>query len=89
MSTETDFMEKSQLVIWRGLTIILVVALAVNAVQAMMGKANFAYWHLPTLAITWMMGDCGSYIRRLAAGARLLRMRWRGSSARSSIRMRG
>ena len=82
-------MERTQLGIWRGTMVIIAVALAVNAVQAMMGKANFAYWHLPTLAITWMMGDCGSCIRRLAAGARLLRMRWRGSSARSAIRMRG
>lgn len=88
MSSE-EMMERTQLGIWRGTMVIIAVALAVNAVQAMAGKANFAWWHLPTLAIAWMMGDCGSWVRRLAAAARLLRMRWRGSTGRSAIRTRG
>lgn len=89
MITETEFMERSQLAIWRGAMVMVAVGLTVNAVQAMMGKAEFAWWHLPSLVVTWIMGDCGSWVRRLRAVARLLRMRWRGYTAQTRIRTRG
>ena len=40
---------------WMGFTVILAATLAINGVMALMGKANFAWWHLGTLAISAMM----------------------------------
>ena len=37
--------------LWIGFTVLLAVTLAVNGVQALLGHAKFAYWHLATLAI--------------------------------------
>lgn len=41
--------------IWRMLAIVLAIALAINAVQVLLGKARLAYWHWFTLAIVWSM----------------------------------
>lgn len=83
-------MERTTVGIWRVLAVVIAVALMVNAVQAVAGKAEFAWWHLPTLGIAYILGgECRDWIRRLAAGARLLRLRWRGCSVRKAIRTRG
>ena len=39
---------------WIGFTVLLAVTLAINGVQALLGHAKFAYWHIPTLAIGCM-----------------------------------
>lgn len=88
MSAEKK-MERTSVGIWRVLAVVVAVALMVNAVQAVAGKAEFAWWHLPTLGIAYILGECRDWIRRLAAGARLLRLRWRGCSVRKAIRTRG
>lgn len=75
--------------IWRMFAVVVAAALAVNIVQAVAGKADLAWWHLPTLMLAYAEGECRDWIRRLAVAARLLRMRWRGSSARRATRMRG
>lgn len=82
-------MERTTVGIWRVLAVVIAVALMVNAVQAVAGKAEFAWWHLGTLGIAYILGECRDWIRRLAAGARLLRLRWRGCSVRKTIRTRG
>lgn len=88
MSVE-DRMERTTVGIWRVLAVVVAVALMVNAVQAVAGKAEFAWWHLGTLGIAFILGEGRDWIRRLAAGARLLRLRWRGCSVRKAIRTRG
>ena len=88
MSVE-DRMERTTVGIWRVLAVVIAVALMVNAVQAVAGKAEFAWWHLGTLGIAYILGECRAWIRRLAAGARLLRLRWRGCSIQKAIRTRG
>ncbi len=88
MSAEKK-MERTSVGIWRVLAVVIAVALMVNAVQAVAGKAEFAWWHLGTLGIAYILGECRDWIRRLAAGARLLRLRWRGCSIRKAIRTRG
>lgn len=88
MSVE-DRMERTSVGIWRVLAVVIAVALMVNAVQAVAGKAEFAWWHLGTLGIAYILGECRDWIRRLAASARLLRLRWRGCSIRKAIRTRG
>ena len=75
--------------IWRVFAVVVAVALMVNAVQAVMGKAEFAWWHLPTLGIAMSFGEMGNVITRLGAAARLLRLRWNGCSIRKAIRTRG
>lgn len=77
MSAEKK-MERTSVGIWRVFAVVVAVALAANAVQAMAGKASFAWWHLPTLMISYTMGACGDWLRRLSAVARLIMMRWRG-----------
>lgn len=77
MSAEKK-MERASVGIWR----VFAVVVAANAVQAMAGKANFAWWHLPTLMISYTMGACGDWLLRLSAVARLIMMRWRGCSPR-------
>lgn len=46
-------------VVWaiRVAGLVLLIALIVNAVEAMQGKAALAYWHYPTLAICWLFGQ--------------------------------
>lgn len=88
MSAEKK-MERTSVGIWRVFAVVVAVALAANAAQAMAGKAEFAWWHLGTLGIAYILGECRDWIRRLAAGARLLRLRWRGCSVRKAIRTRG
>lgn len=48
-------MERTSVGIWRVFAVVVAVALAANAAQAMAGKANFAWWHLPTLMISYTM----------------------------------
>ena len=48
-------MNKIQGGFWMGFTVILAATLAINGVMALMGKANFAWWHLGTLAISLVM----------------------------------
>ena len=48
-------MNKIQGGFWMGFTVILAVTLAINGVMALLGKANFAWWHLGTLAISLVM----------------------------------
>lgn len=60
MSAEKK-MERTSVGIWRVFAVVVAVALAANAVQAMAGKANFAWWHLPTLMISYKMGACGDW----------------------------
>lgn len=67
---------------WRVFALFVAVALTVNLCQALAGKAEFAVWHLPTLAVAWAMGDCGVIASRAASIARLMRLRWRGYSVR-------
>lgn len=55
MSVE-DRMERTTVGIWRVLAVVVAVALMVNAVQAVAGKAEFAWWHLPTLGIAYILG---------------------------------
>ena len=88
MSVE-DRMERTTVGIWRVLAVEIAVAAVAYAVQAVAGKAEFAWWHLGTLGIAYILGECRDWIRRLAAGARLLRLRWRGCSVRKAIRTRG
>lgn len=88
MSVEKK-MERTSVGIWRVFAVVVAVALAANAVQAIAGKASFAWWHLPTLMISYTMGACGDWLRRLSAVARLIMMRWRGCSVRKAIRTRG
>ena len=88
MSVE-DRMERTRLGTGRVLALVIAEASMVNAVQAVAGKAEFAWWHLGTLGIAYILGECRDWIRRLAAGARLLRLRWRGCSVRKAIRTRG
>lgn len=85
MSAEKK-MEKTSVGIWRVFAVVVAVALAANAAQAMAGKANFAWWHLPTLMISYTMGACGDWLRRLSAVARLIMMRWRGCLPRRKPR---
>lgn len=87
--SEEERMERTTVGIWRVFAVVVAVALMVNAVQAVMGKAQFAWWHLGTLMIAYTMGACADWLRRLSAGARLIRMRWRGFSVRKAIRTRG
>lgn len=82
-------MERTTVGIWRVLAVVIAVALMVNAVQAVAGKANFAWWHLPTLGIALSFGEAGDAVTKLGAIARLLRLRWRGCSVRKAIRTRG
>lgn len=88
MSVE-DRMKRTTVGIWRVLAVVIAVALMVNAVQAVAGKANFAWWHLPTLGIALSFGEAGDAVTKIGAIARLLRLRWRGCSARKAIRTRG
>ena len=81
MSVE-DRMERTTVGIWRVLAVVIAVALMVNAVQAVAGKAEFAWWHLGTLGIAMSFGEMGTVVTRLGAVARLLMMRWRGCSPR-------
>lgn len=67
---------------WRVFALFVAVALTVNLCQALAGKAEFAVWHLPTLAVAWAMGDCGVIANRAASIARLMRLRWRGYMTR-------
>ena len=73
MSVE-DRMERTTVGIWRVLAVVIAVALMVNAVQAVAGKAEFAWWHLGTLGIAMSFGEATQAIGRLKAGARLLRL---------------
>lgn len=41
--------------IWFGFTCLLAATLAVNGMQALFGTAKFAYWHIGTLAIGFLM----------------------------------
>lgn len=82
-------MKRTTVGIWRVLAVVIAVALMVNAVQAVAGKANFAWWHLPTLGIALSFGEAGDAVTKIEAIARLLRLRWRGCSARKAIRTRG
>lgn len=82
-------MKRTTVGIWRVLAVVIAVALMVNAVQAVAGKANFAWWHLPTLGIALSFGEAGDAVTKIGAIARLLRLRWRGCSARKAIRTRG
>ena len=41
--------------IWFGFTCLLAVTLAVNGIQALFGTAKFAYWHIGTLAVGYLM----------------------------------
>lgn len=88
-------MERTTVGIWRVLAVVVAVALMVNAVQAVAGKAEFAWWHLGTLGIAMSFGEMGTVVTRLGAVARLgaiarlLRLRWRGCSIRKAIRTRG
>lgn len=88
MSVE-DRMERTTVGIWRVLAVVIAVALMVNAVQAVAGKAEFAWWHLGTLGIALSFGEATQAIGRLKAVARLLRLRWRGCSIRKAIRTHG
>ena len=88
MSVE-DRMERTTVGIWRVLAVVIAVALMVNAVQAVAGKAEFAWWHLGTLGIAMSFGEMGTVVTRLGAVARLLRLRWRGCSIQKAIRTRG
>ena len=88
MSVE-DRMERTTVGIWRVLAVVIAVALMVNAVQAVEGKAEFAWWHLGTLGIALSFGEAGEVVTRLGAIARLLRLRWNGCSIRKAIRTRG
>lgn len=88
MSVE-DRMERTTVGIWRVLAVVIAVALMVNAVQAVAGKAEFAWWHLGTLGIAMSFGEMGNVITRLGAVARLLRLRWSGCSIRKAIRTHG
>lgn len=81
MSVE-DRMERTTVGIWRMLAVVI-------AVQAVAGKAEFAWWHLGTLGIAMSFGEMGTVVTRLGAVARLLRLRWRGCSIRKAIRTRG
>lgn len=87
--SEEERMERTTVGIWRVFAVVVAVALMVNAVQAVMGKAEFAWWHLPTLGIAMSFGEMGNVITRLGAAARLLRLRWNGCSIRKAIRTRG
>lgn len=75
-------MKRTTVGIWRVLAVVI-------AVQAVAGKANFAWWHLPTLGIALSFGEAGDAVTKIGAIARLLRLRWRGCSARKAIRTRG
>ena len=87
--SEEERMERTTVGIWRVFAVVVAVALMVNAVQAIAGKAEFAWWHLPTLGIAMSFGEMGNVITRLGAAARLLRLRWNGCSIRKAIRTRG
>ncbi len=82
-------MQRTTVGIWRAFAVVVAVALMVNAVQAVAGKAEFAWWHLGTLGIAMSFGEMGNVITRLGAVARLLRLRWRGCLSRNAIRTRG
>lgn len=82
-------MERTTVGIWRVFAVFVAAALAVNAVQAVAGKAELAWWHMATLMISYKMGGCGDWLRRLSAAARLTRMRWRGYSIPGGTRTRG
>ena len=64
MSAEKK-MERISVGIWRVFAVVVAVALAANAVQAIAGKASFAWWHLPTLMISYTMGACGDWLGSL------------------------
>ncbi len=88
MSVE-ERMERTTVGIWRVFTVFVAAALAVNVAQAVAGKAELAWWHVPTLMVSYTMGGCDAWLRRLSAAARLTRMRWRGCSVRRRTRMSG
>lgn len=87
--SEEERMQRTTVGIWRAFAVVVAVALMVNAVQAVAGKAEFAWWHLGTLGIAMSFGEMGNVITRLGAVARLLRLRWRGCLSRNAIRTRG
>lgn len=87
--SEEERMERITVGIWRVFAVVVAVALMVNAVQAAMGRAQFAWWHLGTLGIAMSFGEATQAIDRLRAIARLLRLRWNGCSTRKAIRTRG
>ncbi len=82
-------MERTTVGIWRVFAVFVAAALAVNVAQAVAGKAELAWWHVPTLMVSYTMGGCGAWLRRVSAAARLTRMRWRGCSVRRRTRMSG
>ena len=88
MSVE-DRMERTTVGIWRVLAVVIAVAAVAITEQAVAGKAEFAWWHLPTLGIALSFGEMGTVVTRLGAVARLLRLRWNGCSIRKAIRTRG
>ncbi len=53
--------------IWRVLAAVLAITMAVYAVEAASGNAEFPWWHLPSLWITWKMGRCGEFLRVIFA----------------------
>lgn len=87
--SEEERMQRTTVGIWRVFAVVVAVALMVNAVQAVAGKAEFAWWHLGTLGIAMSFGEATQAIDRLRAAARLLRLRWNGCSIRKAIRTRG
>ena len=87
--SEEERMERTTVGIWRVFAVVVAVALMVNAVQAVAGKAEFAWWHLGTLGIAMSFREMGNVVTKVGAVARLLRLRWRGCLSRRAIRTRG
>ena len=80
----------SMVIIWGGFTILLAVTLTVNAIQSIFGQAVFAYWHLFTLAVSYIMTRASmtemQWLRLLVRFRRLLRwMLKAGRDIRRSI----
>lgn len=40
---------------WLLFTAFIAIALLINAINAIFGNAEFAWWHLPTLALGWWL----------------------------------
>ncbi|MBQ5979428.1 MAG: hypothetical protein IJL58_05360 [Bacteroidales bacterium] len=79
-------LEEMDVVIWRVVASVTAGILAVCLVKAVMGKMEFPWWHLATLAIAWKMGDCSrafsAILARLRRYYRQGRATWRSVASR-------
>ena len=72
--------------VWRAVAVLTAGTLAVCVVRTILGKGDFPWWHLATLAIAWRMGDCGraflAILARLQRFCQQVSATWAGVASR-------